>query len=192
MFGNYSLSSGKRKLEEEYFLRMEQELIANMRRSRKAEAERRQLAEALGIEDEVVLRDLQNLGYTCESASLLPLIPLIQVAWAEGYVSNLERRFILEIARSHGIERGSGADQKLGQWLDHRPTEEFFETSLRAIAALLQTLTQEQREVGRRDLISFCAGTAAASGGIMGLGNKISDEEQALLDHIAAELYRMH
>jgi hypothetical protein len=192
MFGNYSFAYRKRRLEEEYFLRRERELIMSMRRRVKAEDERRQLAEALGVQDEEVLRDLQNLGYTCESVSLLHLIPLIQVAWAEGYISIPKRRLILEIARSHGIEPGSSADQKLSEWLNHQPSEEFFETTLRAIALLLQALPQEQREAGRRDLISSCTDVAAVLGGIMGLGNKICGEEQLLLNHITAELYCSH
>ncbi len=53
-------------------------------------------------------------------------------------------------------------------------------------------MPQERREAGRRDLLSYCAEVAAASGGILGLGRKISDEEQSLLERIAAELERDH
>ena len=60
-----------------------------------------------------MLRELQVLGFTPETVALLPLVPLVQMAWAEGGVSDAERRLILQFARTRGIEEGSGADRQL-------------------------------------------------------------------------------
>jgi hypothetical protein len=182
----------KKGQEEDYFRKKERELIEKMRRRREAETERQQMAEALGVGDDEVLRDLQEMGYTRELVPLLHLVPLVQVAWAEGNVSQRERELILQAARSHGVEPGSLPDQKLDEWLDQRPSGEFFERTLRVLGALLQALPPEQREASRKNLISYSTNVAAASGGILGLGNKISNEERALLESITAELERGH
>src|SRR5262245_34324206 len=77
----------RRAHEEEYFRRQEQELIEKLKQRGRDEATRRQLAERSGLADEEVLRDLQTLGYTPETVMLLHLVPLVQMAWAEGSVS---------------------------------------------------------------------------------------------------------
>lgn len=68
-------------------------------------------------------------------------VPLIQVASSEGSVSKYERRLILEIAGGRGIEFGSTAYKCLTEWLNARPTEEFFERILRVISALIKLFT---------------------------------------------------
>lgn len=179
----------KKGQEEEYFRKQEQALIEQMRARQQAEAERRQMAEALGLADDEILRELQSLGYTRETVSLLHLAPLVQVVWAGGKVTDGERRLIYDLARSRGIEAGSPADQRLTEWLNERPAGDFFERTLRIIRALLQALPPDERAASHSDLLSRCAQVAAASGGILGLG-KVSEDEQALLDRIAAELGR--
>ena len=177
-----------RSQEEEFFRRREQELIEKMRQRQTAEAEREQLATATGIADEAALTDLQELGYTRETVALLHLAPLVQVAWADGAVQHNEREQLRQIARLRGITEGSAADQQLVKWLDHRPTEEFFARTLRIVHAMLDALPAVHREASRRDLVAFCLTIASASGGLLGLGEKISDEERAAISQIASEL----
>jgi len=174
-------------LEEEYFRRKEKEVIEKMRRNAEAEAQRRRLGEQAGVADDEVLRDLQELGYTPETVMLLHLVPLIQTAWAEGSVSGKERDLIVRAARSRGIEAGSSADQQLTRWLTDRPSEELFERTLRAIRAILQSRSPEERAASERDLLSLCTAIAAASGGIVGFG-AVSEDERQILAHISQEL----
>ncbi len=171
-----------------YFRKKEQELIEKMRRRAELAEERQKMAETIGITDEEVLRDLQELGYTRESVRLLYLVPLVYVAWAEGEVTKRERELIYEVARLHGISEGTPAYQQLKNWLDRRPSEEFFQRTLRIVGALLEALPPEKRETSKRDLVSYCTQVASISGGILGLVHKISDAEQALLERIINEL----
>jgi len=182
----------KRSKEEEYFRQKEQEVIEKMRRHAALAAERQQMGEAIGSVDEQILRDLQELGYKRETVMLLHLVPLVHVAWIEGHVTNRERERIFEVARVRGIEENSPAYQRLADWLDHCPAEEFFQRTLRIIRDLLQALPPEEREASKRDLMSYCTHIAAASGGIFGFGRKISEAEQALLERVAAELEHDH
>ena len=175
-----------RTLEEDYFRRKEQEVIEKMRRSAAAEAQRRQLGEQAGVADAGILQDLQELGYTAETVMLLHLVPLIQTAWAEGSVSNQERDLIVQAARSRGIDAGSPADRQLTRWLTDRPSDELFDKTLRAIGAILQSRSPEERAASERDLLSLCTAIASASGGIFGL-HAVSDDERQILARISKQ-----
>lgn len=177
----------RRGLEEDYFRKKEKELIEKMRSRAEAEAERRRIGEQAGVADEEILQDLQALGYTADTVKLLHLVPLVQMAWAEGQVSDRERSLIIEAARSRGIDAGSPADRQLAGWLAERPSDDLFEKTLRAIGAILQARPPEEREAGQRDLVSYCATIASASGGILGFG-AITDEERQVLARISQEL----
>jgi hypothetical protein len=178
-----------RSLEEEYFHRKELEVIDKMRVRAAAEEQRRRLGEKAGVADEEVLKDLQDLGYTPETVTLLHLVPLIQTAWAEGGVSEKERELIVKAARSRGITEGTPSDQQLNMWLSKRPSDELFEKTLRAIRTILQAQPAEAREASEKDLLSLATAIAAASGGIVGF-RAVSDEERQILAHISDELKR--
>lgn len=180
----------ERALEDDYFRQRERELIEKMRRRAAADAERRQMAEAAGTADQELLQELQQLGYTRETVVLLHLLPLVQVAWAEWGVSTKERNLILQVARLRGVEPGGAAYEQLINWLDHRPSEEFAEKTLRLTSAILQALPPEKRDESKRDLVAYCTRVAEVSGGMLGFANKISDDERTMLQHIAAELER--
>ena len=168
-------------LEDEYFHRKEKELIEKLRQKSARAAQVKELAEATGIPNEEVLGTLQELGYTRETVALLHLVPLINVAWADGKVSGPEREMILEAANMRGVEEASPAYQQLEDWLQNRPDEEFFDQTLSVIRHLAPG-----EESG--DVLSQAMQVASASGGILGFGSKISAEEQALLSRIAAAL----
>ena len=190
-----NMTERKNKVEEEYFRKQEKELVEKMQTDKTRESERLEMASALGTADADIVDALQKLGYTPATVPLLYLVPLIQVAWAEGSVSKHERRLILEAADARGIKFGSTAYECLSEWLNVRPTEEFFEGTLRVISALLEALPPEERENSKRDLVSYCAKVAEVSGGFIGfLGSRrrVCTEERELLARIAAELESSH
>jgi len=175
-------------LEETYFRKRDQELIEKLHERRARETERQHMAESTGITDPATLEELQADGYTEETIALLPLIPLVEVAWAEGGVADREREMIFRIAESRGVKPDSAAHRQLTEWFAERPSTRFFEDSLHAIRLVLETLLPEEREASRRDLITYCSQIAAVvEGGILGRG-QITDEERALIAHIAAEI----
>src|SRR2546422_6799910 len=81
------LGDRRRIQEEEYFQKQEQELIAKLQQRSREEAARRGMAERTGVVDHEILQELEKLGYTPETVMLFHLVPLLQVAWAEGDVS---------------------------------------------------------------------------------------------------------
>ena len=180
-----------RALEEDYFRRKEQELIAKMREKAAAEAAREQLGAKTGVADAQLLADLQELGYTADTISLLHIVPLVQMTWADGHVSMRERDLIIEAARARGIESGSAADQMLAGWLTRRPSDELFETTLRAIRAMLASRPDAERAASEKDLMSYLSSIASASGGVLGWG-AVTEEERAVLARVTAELQQTH
>jgi hypothetical protein len=189
--GRDAFADRGRGLEEEYFRKREQELIEKQRRRAAAEAELHRLGEQAGVADEEILQDLQDLGYTPETVMLLHLVPLVQMAWADGGVSDRERALIVEAARARGVEAGSPADEQLAEWLTSRPSEQLFERTLRAIRAFLQARPAVEREASRRELLSYSTAIASASGGVLGFG-AVSAEERGLLARLGSELERAH
>jgi len=114
-------------------------------------------------------------------------VPLVQVAWADGHVQHNEREQLIQVARLRGITEGSRADKQLAKWLEERPSDEFFAQTLRIVHAMIESMPPVQGEAARRDLVAFCIAVASASGGILGLGDKISDEERVAITRIARE-----
>jgi len=178
---------GRHNREEEYFHKQELEVIDKMRRKAQTAELRKRLAERAGIADEELLADLEALGYTVDTVKLLHLVPLVQMAWAEGSVSHNERELIVKAARIRGIEEGSAADQLLDQWLTDRPSDETFEKTLRAIRTILHALPESERVNYERDMLSQATAIAEASGGFLGFG-RVTESEKKILEHLAQVL----
>jgi hypothetical protein len=176
-----------RALENEYFKKKDRELIERMRKAAEAEQARSDLSRTSGLTDPALVQDLLDLGFTPDTISLLPLIPVLEIAWAEGGITAAERDLIVRLARSRGITENSPADGKLTEWMVHRPDATVFDRAGRLIAATLASTGQETAKLTVDDLVQYCEKIAAASGGILGLG-KISPEERALLSRITADL----
>lgn len=174
-----------RSLEEDYFRKKDRELIERMRQAAAAEQSRREMGERTGLTDPEMLADLQELGFTPETVALLPLVPLLQVAWAEGGITKAERTLLIHFARARGVEPGSAADRQLEVWLKEEPDQAVFTHATRLIRAMLDS--GSQGSLTADDLVKHSEEIAAASGGILGL-RRVSPEERELLESIAREL----
>ncbi len=180
-------SERERGIENEYFHKKERELLEKMRSRRALEEDREQMAEAIGVADEEVLELLQDLGYSAETVKLMPIVPLIQVAWAENGVSKKEREMILEIAAARDIMPGTPAYDELIGLLEQEPPQEFYERALRGLRYLLEAIPEDLRAESRQSLVEYSTQIAEVSGGILGF-KKISDEERQLIAEIATEI----
>ena len=187
MSNNDGITDDVRKREEEYFRRQDKELIEKMRRASEAAQERLALETQTGIHDPEMLQQLQDLSFTPGTIGLLPLIPVLQVAWAEGGVSTAERTAIVALARSRGISAGSEADHQLSEWLEQRPSADTFRKATRLIAAMVDHPGEGFQDISADDLLKYCEQIAHASGGIFGIGS-VSAEERAALEQITQQL----
>ena len=181
-----------RKSEEEYFRRKEQELIDKLREKTEAEAHRKGLTEAIGLENEQILDALREMGFDRATVVVLFLVPLLQVAWSDGSISDRERTLILEAAHAHGVKEGTRAHEKLNEWLAARPPGQTSERALQVIRDLMVFQSPDARQATTGRLMDACERIAAASRGFLGLGSKISTEEAAVMKRVAAEIERAH
>ena len=177
-----------RSLEDDYFRKRDQELIEKMRTATTADRARTVMGQKVGIADPETLLELEALGFTPDTVVLLPLVPAVQLAWADRSVSAAERDLIVKLARSRGIEEGSAADRTLAEWLGARPGAHVFAHATRLIRAMLASPDSPgAHDLTVDDLVRHCESIAAASGGILGR-NRISAEERHLLTALANEL----
>ena len=173
------------KEEEKYFQQREMERREQLRREKELAAlqqeERQNIASNLNTSDEIAAEALA-LGFDAETARVLPLMPLIQVAWADGSVSGAEERSVTELAERRGIEEGSAAHQFLKRLLLERPSDLFFE---RVNRVLMHMVAADPDSWVKKSIPELCREVAEASGGFLGVfGSKISEEEQTLIDKL--------
>jgi hypothetical protein len=179
-------------LEEEYFRKKDRELVERMRQAAAAATARADMERSTGLSDPVLLQELQELGFTPDTVNLLPLVPVLEVAWAEGGITAAERELLEQLARSRGIDEASPAGRQLREWMTSRPDAAVFQRAGRLIAAMLDSGSSETaRGLTTNDLVAYCEQIAGASGGIFGTRlRSVTGEERALLTRIASELKR--
>ena len=178
-------SGRKRTLEDAYFHKRDLELIEQMRERAKAQKQLRELGEQVGVTDPELSRELAELGFTPETIKLLPLVPVLEMAWAEGEVTAAERKLVVDAARGRGIEAGGTADRQLADWLDRRPDDSLFRRAGKLINALVES--GGRFDLTPDDIIKYCEAIADASGGLFGI-RRVSSEERATLSRIANEI----
>jgi hypothetical protein len=183
--GDDPLSDRRRGHEEDYFRKRDRELVDKLRAAKAADQARQDLGAKTGLTDPAMIAELQELGFTPETVSLLPLVPILETAWAEGGVSPAERTLIVDLARSRGVAAGSDSDRQLTEWLDRRPSGSVFSGATRLIGAMLGS--GAKTDLSADELIKYCEEIAAASGGVFGLG-RVSGDERATLSRIATAL----
>jgi hypothetical protein len=173
--------------EEDHFRKKDRELIERMRQAAESERARTEMSAKTGLNDPELLRDLEELGFTPETIGVLPLVPIVQMAWAEGGITSAERQLLVGFARERNIAEGTAADGLLTEWMTRQPSEDVFDRATRLIRAILDSGVPEPGGMSADDVISYSESIAAASGGILGIG-KISAEERATLARIVAAL----
>ena len=186
MTDSNATSDRGRSMEDDYFRRRDRELIERMRAATAAEESRRKMISLTGLQESDV-QELEHLGFTPDTIVLLPLVPLLQVAWAEGGVSPEERTLIVDLARARGITDGSAADAQLTRWLSVAPSSTVYDGASRLITALLGVEGSVGWGMTADDLVAHCERVAAASGGFLGI-KKVSAEERELLSKLSHDL----
>jgi tellurite resistance protein len=170
-----------RSLEDEFFRREDQRLLARLNELKAVETTRAALAKASGITEPAVLDALLGLGIRAETVAALSVVPLVEVAWADGSLDARERGAILEGARQSGIAPGSTAHGLLEPWLERRPDAKLLTAWIQLVRDIRDRLGAEEAARLKASLLDQARAVASASGGILGLGAKVSSAEAAML-----------
>jgi hypothetical protein len=91
---------------------------------------------------------------------------------------------VLSAAEANGVTKGSAAYELLEQWLAERPDAAFLQAWGEYIVDLCAELGEAERAALQQEILGRARQVAEAAGGILGLGNKISEAEQRALDEL--------
>ena len=172
-----------RSLEDEFFRREDQRLMERPRELRATEATREALGKASGITEPAILEKLIELGIRAETVAALSIVPLVEVAWADGALDAKERRAVVERA---GVARDSTAGSLLEAWLDRRPDPSLLIAWTHLVQAMSEQLGPDGVARLKTGLLERARAVAAATGGLFGVGSKISAPEAAMLAKLEA------
>ncbi|MBA4389058.1 MAG: hypothetical protein C0404_13840 [Verrucomicrobia bacterium] len=178
------LDTRRRSMEDAFFMERDLKLIERLKEMKKMEETRQNLSKVSGITNEAVLQKLVDLKIKPETVASIALVPLVEVAWADGEVDEKERAAVLKATRST-VFAGSGVDSSLiEQWLTQRPPPELLTTWIDYVQELCKLLTPEERKALSKDVMEHAAAVAGAAGSFLGLTSGISSEERSMLDKL--------
>lgn len=181
-----TLFDPQKRLEEAFYPEHARELRDELGRGEGVSAVQA-LREASDIQDEALLQRLAGLGIRAETLAALTMIPIVEVAWADGRMEEKERRAILQGAESTGIEAGSPSHRMLDIWTEDRPAPALYAAWRDLIGALSAELSSRERARLREKLVGRARAVAEAAGGILGIGS-VSREERAVLEALEKSL----
>lgn len=175
-----------RDLEDEFFRREDQRLIERLNELKTAEMTREALAKASGITKPAVLDKLMALGIRAETVTALFMVPLVEVAWADGTLDAKERRAILDRAGDSGVAPESTEYALLEAWLDRRPDPKLLTAWMTLVQGMCEQLGPDGAARLKASLLERARTVAGASGGVFGMGSKVSNAEAAVLEQLEA------
>ena len=161
---------------------------AEARRRRRAEevADVESLARSLGIAPDAVPPVMLEAGLTVENSTAFELLPLIEVAWADGEVDGEERWRVLSHGVALGLVLGGPAHACIELWLRERPSEALFE-AWHELAASRHRPPEDAPDAER--LCEAAQAVASAACGVFGL-RTVSSAEAAAIQRMEASLGR--
>lgn len=171
-------------LEEAFFQKDEKAIVNAMETQKVDQNNAILLSEISGIKDQTILGIAVQLGLTPHSFSVLNLVPLLKVAWADHKMDPKENKAILKVAvKELKLEKDGLAYKLLESWLSKEMNPNLFLVWKNYIHALKLAMSESEFSALKKELFSRCKKVAKASGGFMGIGN-ISEEERDVLDKI--------
>lgn len=170
-------------LEDAFFRQVDAKLLGQLRQQQALEAQKSALASCTGITSAALLDELVSQGIRSETIVALALVPLIRVAWADGFIEMKERNAVLQAAVNAGCQADSASYQLLDHWLRQPPSEEIFQTWKGYVGALSERLPPDAYSHLKFDLVRRANQVASAAGGLLGIG-AVSAREKEAIDQI--------
>lgn len=171
-------------MEAQYVFHNEQRLKQEIQIQCDREHAVEELRQVTEVTELTVLNELVDCGIRACSLNVITLVPLVTVAWANGFIERKERLAVLDAAASMGTNPESPAFELLGEWLTKRPAESLLVTWKDYIGALRLILSEEAFQCLRDTTIAKATVVAESAGGFFGTG-AISKAERAAIQDLA-------
>ncbi|MCB9676253.1 MAG: hypothetical protein H6737_14115 [Alphaproteobacteria bacterium] len=139
-----------------------------------------------------VRAELDELGLDEGSYRAILLLPLVEVAWADGAVQPREREAILAYGEGNALLAG-GARDVLEGWLATRPDHVTFARG-RSILVELANATEHLEGLDKAhidDVVAHCTNIAESAGGLFDRFFTASDAEREAIRQIAMHIARL-
>lgn len=185
MSGDF-LGDRKAGLENAFFAQQDALLRRQLGEKDDTKTRKAELSTASGITDDAVLTHLLTQNITGATLAALSLVPLVVVAWADGGIDDKERAAVLAGAEQAGLGKGHASYQLFEGWLAKKPAPDLLATWKQYVTALSATLTPDARQSLKTELLGRARSVAEATGGFLGIGQKVSPAEAAALDDLEA------
>lgn len=180
---NQNMIRDAMSLEDAFFLQEDRRLAESLREMKALEETTGLLAEVSGISDPAVLKRLAQLKVSPAAAASLAILPLVEVAWADGAVDPAERSAILA-----SLDKGlffQTIDRDIVEaWLERRPPAALVEAWNHYVKDLTAELGPSEKKALAEGILDHARQVAVAAGAFLGFGG-ISKPEQAVLDRLA-------
>jgi DnaJ-domain-containing protein 1 len=173
------LGDRRAALEEAFFAKKDRELLQRLRELDQARQTKEGLSAASGITDESVLEKLAALNIDSDTLAALAVVPLVAVAWADGSISDSERRSAFSKAAEMGLSKQDMSHRLFEQWLAEPPPPELLALWKGYVKAL-----GESKHVLKQGVLPRARAVAEAAGGFLAIGGKVSPAEERVLKEL--------
>ena len=177
---DHILGDRGKALEELFFAKENEKLRQALQQKEETRNKKEVLSAASGITDDTVLEHLVELDIRSDTLAALSLVPLVEVAWADGTMDDSERNAILSAAEESGISDESAA--LLDGWLATQPGSEVLSAWKEYVSALMGSMDAEAKKSLEQELLSRARRVAESAGGFLGIGTISSEEEEKLAE----------
>jgi hypothetical protein len=167
-------------LVEKFFFKENKKMEEKYRAMQQLKKTKAELAAASGITDDLVLEKFIALDLRPETIASISLVPLIEIAWADGTIDQKEKEAILNAIGKFGWTPDSVNYALLDQWLKKKPSASLLTAWKHYVEALCQKMTDEEVHNFKKEIMEHVLVVAEAAGGFLGFG-KISAEERSMI-----------
>jgi hypothetical protein len=136
------------------------------------------LSKVSGIVNPAILKELVDRNIRPETLAAFCLVPIIEVAWADGSITAEERKAVLDGALKHGF----GEDHDiLNEWLKKKPEPSLLDAWEKYMEGLCEVVSKTTLKELHNDMLDHAHSVAEASGGFLSLIDPVSPSEKAVL-----------
>lgn len=175
-------------LEEGYFRTRDAQMVDKLRGIFENKLAKEAITKATGITNDEFLDRMVRLNMNGEMLTAFKLFPLVEVAWADGTFDQAEADAVISAAAKQGIPRNSEVLAYLKNWLNKGPTPDGRTLWKMYAAELRKTLSKQELDTFREDLLKYAHQVAEASGGILKVFFTESASEKKAIEAIRKEL----
>lgn len=174
--------------EDEFFRKENKALLEKMQQKKSASETSEAITHQTGAVAEDLATMLSTKGIQADMLPVLHLVPLLQVAWADGEIQDEERLLLEKAAAERGVTDGHPAYAKFQEWLTKPPSEQVYEGALTFIRLVLASQGSEEAQQTKENLENLTKTVAEVTGGLFGLFANTSSDEASVLASISKKL----